>query len=416
MPIHVYLAVSTELSPDEAYYRVAGRFGPIPDHPPVTPWLAGLIGNLGWLPLELRVRWPSVVLSAALAAGLAWLAKHEAQRGQGSDDEVERAARTAALLATWLPLPAAGGFIFTPDIAASVGWLAALAWGSGALGRRWWAEALTVGLLAFGSLAKVSVLPAALLGAAAALAHRDEGAGQASSGSRGVGAARAAATLLFYSLFLVVTARHLMPSMRFQWAHAFGVWPGAIPGPIAPATSPIGDCGAVLGALGAAVASLGSLALLFSPPVVWLGVITLPRLGAVYRLTALAFTALVLASAARRGVPAEPNWWLPAVLPLLIGAAVAIGKRPPRGVARAGLGAAIVLPTVLALAHAVHPFLPIASRVDPTARLHGWRAGAAPADAPGIGRYGVAAERCAYHGLCEEISFYFEEIRSTLQK
>jgi hypothetical protein len=111
------------------------------------------------------------------------------------------------------------------------------------------------------------------------------------------------------------------------------------------------------------------------------------------------------ASAVLRAVPPEPNWWAPAALVMVTGLGVAgdgIGRR-----ARAVLLATVLLPTALAVAHTMRPFLPLASALDPTARLHGWSRGLGPADAAGVGTYGVAAERCVYQGSCDEMNNYF---------
>ncbi|MEO7327999.1 MAG: hypothetical protein ABI193_05440, partial [Minicystis sp.] len=56
------------------------------------------------------------------------------------------------------------------------------------------------------------------------------------------------------------------------------------------------------------------------------------------------------------------------------------------------------------------PFLPLAERADPTARLHGWSHGPEPRTAPGIGPYGPAAERCVYQKDCDEIVSYFKQM------
>ena len=63
-----------------------------------------------------------------------------------------------------------------------------------------------------------------------------------------------------------------------------------------------------------------------------------------------------------------------------------------------------------AAAHTAYPCLPLPLRADPTARLHGWSRGPEPLEAPGIGPYGPAAERCVYRSKCEEIIKYINEI------
>ena len=72
----------------------------------------------------------------------------------------------------------------------------------------------------------------------------------------------------------------------------------------------------------------------------------------------------------------------------------------------------VVVPTALAAAHTLRPFLPIAPEQDPTARLHGWSGDTEPVSAAGVGPYGRAAERCVYRQQCDEIHRYFNRMRS----
>ena len=116
----------------------------------------------------------------------------------------------------------------------------------------------------------------------------------------------------------------------------------------------------------------------------------------------------MLVSALVRGVPPEPNWWAPAAIVVLVAFARRAGEMSPR--LRRGVLASVLVPTAIATAHTVRPFLPLPERVDPTARLHGWSHNGGPSGAPGVGPYGVAAERCAYRGDCLEMDRYFNEL------
>ncbi|MFO0758248.1 MAG: glycosyltransferase family 39 protein [Byssovorax sp.] len=371
LPLHLALALATDLSPDEAYYlcaaRHAGALSGIPDHPPLTLWLLRLSDGLPG-PIELRVRiWP-ILLS--FATTLAWtdLAR---RRGAGPNGCL-----LAAALASFALLPTAGGFLMTPDGPALLAIALALLLVT---------EPLTVpraalaGLaLAVGALAKVVLLPIALLLAFTARP-----------------ATRSPAPRLLLLLPPAAALPLLLPSLRFQLHHAFAQ------------QAPAGWT--FLGALGALGAALGAQALLWSPPVLWLGGRALPRLPRADQALLAGLTLLVVASALLRAVPPEPNWWAPAALVLVVAAAIAADSAPR---ARYAILALALLPTLPAAAHTAHPCLPLPLRADPTARLHGWSRGAEPLAAPGIGPYGPAAERCAYRGNCEEIIKYFDEIDS----
>jgi hypothetical protein len=159
------------------------------------------------------------------------------------------------------------------------------------------------------------------------------------------------------------------------------------------------------GAAGGLGAAIGAQALLWSPLVVFWGLrgtVLLPRSD---RAVVVGVSALVGASAVLRAVPPEANWWAPAALVMVTGMAVAADGIARR--ARAVLLATVLLPTALAVAHTMRPFLPLAPAADPTARLHGWSRGAGAADAAGVGTYGVAAERCVYQATCDEMNKHF---------
>jgi hypothetical protein len=379
LPLHVVLSVVTDLSPDEAYYLCAARFGPIPDHPPLVVWLLSAFAPLHFLPLELRVRLPAVVLSAATALAVAALAQNLADV-----EHRNRAAWIAAWLATFLPLPAAGGFVLTPDVPAAIGFVLALAWGGGALyGTR--RAIVTSAVVALACLAKVSVAPAALLaGLALAIDRRASG--------RNRTWAFALLGPLLWLLPILLVSPLLAPSLRFQLAHAFMPTAWSFAG--------------ALGALGAAAAGAY---LIWSPPVVHAGLRALGGLPRAYVFTTAGFGLLVGASALARTAPPEQSWLLPAALPILVSAAVHLAGATRRRLAVVLL--IVTAPTALAMAHAAHPLLPIAERMDPTARLHGWRTSHPPLGAPGIGTYGPAAEACVYRDTCDDISSYIRSLR-----
>lgn len=358
VPLHLGLALATDLSPDEAYYLAAARLGrPIADHPPLTLWMLAASDRLTALPVELRVRSWAIALSFATSLGIAALAARRGADRHGT--------ALAAWIGAWALLPTAGGFVTTPDGPLLLALVLALLASSRAAS----------GLALFaGALAKVVALP---LGALLAAADR-----------RGPPLARLAP-----AIGPLLALPLLVPSLRFQLHHAYGQ--------TAPAWSPLLALGAVLGAASAQ-------ALLWSPPVLWRGLRDLRALPRPDQALALGLTALVLVSALVRGVPPEPNWWAPAAIVVLVSFARSAGTLSPR--ARRAILASVLVPTAVAAAHTAHPFLPLPARADPTARLHGWSRGAGPADAAGVGVYGPAAERCIYAGECKEILIHFEKM------
>lgn len=350
-PIHLGLAIATDLSPDEAYYLAAARLhAPIADHPPLTLWLLRLSDRWTAIPVELRVRLWAVAFSLATGVAIVALA-----RRRGAD---EAGCRMAAWIGTWALLPTAGGFVTTPDgpllLAVT---LAILAGGGPAAGIA----------LAAGALAKVAALPAAI---ALAVGWRRPG-----------------------PAAVILALPWIWPSLRFQIHHAFAQ------------RAPSGW--SIAAAAGAIAAALGAQAGLWSPGVMGWGFRALPRLPIADRVLVAMFTSLILLSALVRGVPPEPNWWAPAAVVVVVAFSLAARDLSPR--ARRLVLASVLLPTAVAAAHTVRPFLPLPERSDPTARLHGWSRGEVP-DAPGTGVYGPAAERCAYQNDCKEISNYFNQM------
>jgi hypothetical protein len=184
----------------------------------------------------------------------------------------------------------------------------------------------------------------------------------------------------------------LLPSLAFQMRHAFA--------------PPLGwSAPGMLGAVGAAALAQAAL---WSPQALVSGVRGARALLLADRAVLVGFTGLVLVSALVRAIPPEPNWWAPAAVVVIVGVAVNAETMAARW--RRAMLATVLIPTAIACAHTVHPFLPLPAAADPTARLHGWRAGEGPVTASGTGVYGAAAERCVYQHECNEIDRYFSEI------
>jgi hypothetical protein len=374
LPVHLALALGTDLSPDEAYYLCAARRGAmIPDHPPLTLWLLSVSDRWPLGPVELRVRIWALVLS--LVTGLAVVALARA-RGAGPEG-----CTLAAWAGSWALLPTAGGFVTTPDtflLPAIAGALLLATPPEGASGSAPTLGRTVLGLLAMlaAALAKVVALPIGIF--------------LALSGRRVSPAVR-----LGLALGPLVALPWIGPSLFFQLRHAYG---GALPG------------GWSAGEAGAAVlAAVGAQAALWSPLLLWRGLRALRRAPAPDLTLVAGLSALIVGSALVRAVPPEPNWWAPAAL-AVIAAAAADVRDLAVGTRRAIL-VTVLLPTAIAGAHTLHPFLPLPAPADPTARLHGWSgAGPEPVEAGGVGPYGPAAERCVYRGQCDEITFYFDRM------
>jgi hypothetical protein len=382
IPVHVWAATCTELSPDEAYYLASARFGDVPDHPPLLPWMLAALDTMSWPSLELRIRLPAIVLSALVAIGIAWLTRDLERRCRRPESGESSAALLAAVFATWLPIPMAGGFIATPDAPAMLAVVASLGWASDEAPspRR---SALTACLVAIGALSKVVVIPVAILAAVLAPARRES---------------RGSWDRALWLLPLAFVAPLLGPSLRFQVHHAFG----------------IGPAWSASGVLVAALATLVGSFLLWCPPVVVAGLGRIRQLPSVYPATFALIAALLLGSTLVRAAPPELNWWAPAAVPLIVAGSVEIGKLRARS--RYACVALAVVPTIVALTHATRPWLHIPRTIDPTARLHGWRAGRPPLDAPGLGEYAAPAERCAYQSTCDDIRRYIEALQINISR
>ena len=375
VPVRVWLASSTDLSPDEAYYLASARFGTVPDHPPLLVWMLSACDRMKWLGLELRTRLPAIVVSAAVALGIALLVHELEGRLAAPRRNPNFSALLAAILATWLPIPLAGGFVATPDAPAMLAVVAALHWASTDAPSPL-RSALMACLVALGALSKVVVVPIAIVAAVIApRRHRER---------------------LLWLLPLALTSPWITASLRLQSRHAFGA---------------VGGWSAA-GVITAAAATLVAALLLWCPPVVLAGVKRLRKLPAVYAAVFALVAALLLGSTLARALPPEPNWWTPAAIPVIVAGSMAIGALDARS--RFACIALAVVPTAVALTHVVRPWLPIPRSIDPTARLHGWRAGAPPLDAPGVGRYAAAAELCIYRSECDDIRRYIDNLRSDI--
>ncbi len=356
-----------DLAPDEAYYLTWARGSPGVDHPPLVAWLARGALALHMHSIERSVRVVPVVCALVtawcldrLCAGL-----HASLR-----------ARWVLAALTLLPLPAAGGLLLTPDpplvACASAVWLLGLAPGP----RSYLRAAGIIALAAVAVLAKVNAL---VVLPALALARWTLG--------------TAAPVLPRWTLPLATFAQGCalglgIPSLRFQWAHAF-----TVAGPLAGlASRPEFPLAGVL------VLAAGQVGLLLPA----LGLFPRRWPGRVFR--ALGVLTLVpcvpvFASALVR-VP-EPNWTALGYPSLLTAMALASDVLPVRTVTRWTVGT-LAIALVLHV-HLVVPWLPFPWPSDPTARLHGWRRwacghGAIPArDLP---PYALPAERAVYTPTC----------------
>ncbi len=364
LPLRSVLAAFTDLSPDEAYYLSAARTGWLPpDHPPLTILLARAADAIPALPLELRLRAVPLVLGTVTALLLLLAVALR--------DAPAATQRWTAVVSSWTLLPMAGGFLATPDAPAAcvVAALLVLYQLPGSPASR--VAAFVVAALGLAS--KVVLIPLVFL--SALLPWR------ANRWRLPMGAALACSALL------------VGPSLVFQTNHAFrpGSW-------------------SALSALGALAAVVAAQLALWSPST-WIdGLRALPRAPLLDRAWALALIGLVVGSTLIRAVPAEPNWLAPAALVLIVSAAR--GDRTPSTASRVALLAFGPLLTVVAASHVIHPWLPLPASADPAARLHGWKSNTAPTQAPGIGVYAAAAERCVYRNSCHEIDQYFQTINS----
>lgn len=361
------LAATTTLTPDEAYYASAAALGTtVPDHPPLVVVCARLSQILpASLPLELRIR--SAPLLIGTLVGLLVV------DGVRRDSHSPSAQRWAAVLASWLLLPMAGGFLATPDVAVFLATVVLLE-----------SESRRDGA----PLASVTAFSAAFLGMTSKVVMAPIALSVAAATRHGW---RRRIILLAAVLASLPIARE---SLLFQLNHAFGAGP--------PTAEHVGP----LPALGAAI--LGQAAL-WTPVLPCLAARSLRQLPRAHLAVASVLAALFLLSALVRGVPPEPNWLAPAFAPLL--------PRAAHELARAGqmLRAAFLAlgpaATLIAVSHVLRPWLPLPADRDPSARLHG---ASAPSVA-GVGPYAPAALRCATSRDCADIAKHIQDVRRDLE-
>lgn len=366
-PLRVLLAASTSLTPDEAYYASAASLGTtVPDHPPLVV-ISARLGQLlpAALPLELRIRVVPLILGTVVSL----LVVDRVRRDSGS----AAAQRWAAVLATWMLLPMAGGFLATPDVAVFLATLVLLETEDRSR------QGIMLSLAAFsaaflGMASKVIMAPIALA-VAATTRH---------------GWRRRVVLLAAVIASLPVTRE----SLAFQLSHAFAAG---------------GEAAGHVGAIPALGAAILAQAALWTPVVLFLAARSAKQLPQAHRAIAGTLTALFLLSAFARGIPPEPNWLAPAFAPLLPLAAHRLADASFRvRTAFALLGPAA---TLIAASHVLRPWLPVPAHRDPSARLHGVH----EPGAVGVGTYGPAASRCVSRGDCGNILLHIQEVRRHLE-
>ena len=384
--LRVWFAVSVDLCPDEAYYWT---WSLVPDwgyydHGPVVAWLMWL-GTALLGTGELGVRLGALVASLITAVFVYRLAA--ATSGRQST-----AFWTVVLLET-SPLFATGAVIHTPDAALAAAWSAAAWYGLSALERRsiwpWLGMGLAVGVAimakATGFLFLVGL--GVFLVACPAGRRRLFTPGPVSA---------VLVALLVATPHIVWNARTSGGSFSFQLQHLAGGW----------RFRPRG----LLELLGGQAGVLG--------PLTFLGLVVFAVVGAgrrvrrsksdVFLLWCLAVPLLVLCLLLSLLSKVEANWPAVAYLTLLPGAAWSWRGGhfyPRRGKIWLALAVALALATtIVAHLQALHPFLPLEQRHDPTRRLRGWaelaRTAERQADAQ---RARLAAEG---YGPVSELRFY----------
>jgi 4-amino-4-deoxy-L-arabinose transferase-like glycosyltransferase len=390
--LHLALAGSLELSPDEAYYWSWAQAPALayPDHPPLVAWL---IAGGTWVAGDttLGVRWPFVLLGTLLTP-LAFAAGRRAGLRPGF------ALLAAAAVGTSL-LGSGAALLATPDTPLAFGWLVGLLGLLGAAGARpsrsaWPLAACGIAIACLSKLTGV-LLPLAAAGWLASPA--------------GAGWRRRPQPWLALAAGLAAAAPVWLADAAgggptgFQLAH--GLWSPALTLP-----ERLGNLGAYLGA------QLGLLSPLLAAAVV--AFLARPRLGepsraALWWAAALPWAAFGLAAPL---APPEANWPGVAHLGGLLGAAWAVQEARARdarwarpGWIAAALGLAVATSLVVHL-HLARPFLPLdrsdgrpfAGSTDPAARLHGWESLARALERRGEpvcpGWYGAAA-LLRFHGF-----------------
>lgn len=351
LPLRLWLAGTTGLAPDEAYYWLWSQelsFG-YPDHPPLVAWLIGastrLLGDS-----VLAIRAPALLLGGVLLpCALYWLAR-----------EAGTSRRAALLLptATFVqPLGLAGSLLMTPDVPLILAWTCCIAASlrgvSGRSGWSWLVAGLALGL------ALLSKHSGWLLLFSIALAFGlDKEARQR---------LRTVWPWAGLTLGLAVASPNLLwdgargfSSLGFQLGHG-----------LAPSNA-LGAPQRLLELLGAQIGLL--------TPIVAFGVwryLRTPRIAAERRLLWIAgVTPLAVFAVAALLAQPEANWPAPAHPLLLAGALAwlretAKTEKKFRSSTAWALGTSALV-TALAVLHLVHPLPPFPPDNEPTARLRGW--------------------------------------------
>ncbi len=360
--IRTAVAVRVPLFPDEAYYwdwsrhLAAGYF----DHPPGIA-LAIRAGTAILGPTPLGVRLGAIVLGAVAALAVAGVARRLAGGTAGL---------VAAVIASVVPLSAAGFTLATPDAPllafealALYAVMRAISHPAGsARSTGWWLAAGAALGCAFDSKYTAVLLPAAVLVAFVAWADlrvrlREPGPWLASL-----------VALLIFAPVIAWNAEHGWLSFLFQLRHGLGSEPGTL-----------------VDVVGRELELLGGQVGLFSPILFVLGVVAVAvalRPGArperrILAVAALAPFVFFAYSAISKRV--EANWpavAYPALIPLI---AVTLWRRRGRGWLRAGLALAAAL-TAVVFGQAIAPILPLHGSRDPIARAAGWDAMARAVD------------------------------------
>lgn len=354
--IRLLLAAIIPLFPDEAYYwdwsrhLSAGYF----DHPPGIPLLIRAGTAIGGL-VDASASPFFVRLFPVLAGSVATLATTAAARQLAGD----RAALTAAIIITCLPLAATGLILATPDspllATTAVGLYVVVRAVQSPPGSteslRWWSGAgLALGM-AFASKYTSILLP---VGVTIAVVSRGDL--RKRLAEPGPYVACLLATLVFLPV-LCWNSRHDWISFAFQLGHGLGP----------PTGSPLKRELDLIGGQAALVSPIlfGLLAI-----AVWRGLRnrapTVEHLLAVVAGVSFAF---FVVTALRRGV--EVNWPAPAYIPAIPLLAAQPWRAAARRWIRAGYTLAGAMSTLIYI-HSVVRVLPIPPRKDPIARAFGW--------------------------------------------
>jgi 4-amino-4-deoxy-L-arabinose transferase-like glycosyltransferase len=348
------LAATTELSDDEAYYRLWALAPALSylDHPPMVAWLiAAGQGILGDTPLGIRF---AAVLTSLVGPLALW---RTVSLLFGAD-----VAERAVAFALAMPLLSVGGIIITPDLP-SVWFWGLTGWAMAELyvseNPNWW---LAVGL--FSGLGLLSKYTNLFVGAGILIWLIGLKANWRWFRSWQLWAGAAISAFLTLPVF-VWNSQHGWASFAKQFGRVVRdqtfspVYLLEAVGSFVLLASPIIAALALLG--------LGSL----------IAAVAKRRDPAALLLAASLFPLLLYFGVHALHARVQPNWMAPLYPALAAAAAIAVTARHATvGVAlrRRSTGAALglgVLLTGLMLAHAAHPLL--VSTKDPTSQMRGWR-------------------------------------------